>query len=576
MTLMHELSRRALLVSVVVASGARFLAHAAAQTEPAQGGAGASPPFGYQDVVKRARDLAAAPFDATVPPLPDGLANLDFDAWRDIRFKSDKALLGQQLNANFRLELFHLGHLYKRPVVINVLRDGIPAPIPYAPNLFDYGRTKVDANLPVNLGFAGFRLKFPVNAPHVWDEVVAFLGASYFRFLGRGQRYGLSARGLAIGAGPGLNEEFPFFREFWIDTPDPTADRIATYALLDGESATGAFRFDLVPGQEAYIETSVTLFARKAVPALGLAPLSSMFFVGKNDHRFADDFRGELHDSDGLLMHTGAGEWIWRPLKNPVEPAVSVFLDQNPRGFGLLQRDRNFSSYQDLELAYELRPSYWIEPREGWGEGGVELLELPTSDETNDNIVATWGPKSGTRGRKVADLRLSHHRADARPSPDPGRPYGRHVPGGAAGARRGGIAPARGDAVPDRLRRRRPLLLYERPVDGRDHRHGLERAGPAHLPHPQRPHPRLPRRRRRRGRVRSEHGSARLPARRDQGADRDLDLSLAWVRAKFPAKRRRAGRARSWGSGLSRPYHFPARIQSFQAVAVPFPGCRDS
>ena len=152
---------------------------------------------------------------------PDAIANLDFDAWRDIRFKSDKALLGQQVNANFRLELFHLGHLYKRPVVVNVLRDGIPAPIPYAPNLFDYGRTKVDGDLPVNLGFAGFRLRFPINAPHVWDEVVAFLGASYFRFLGRGQRYGLSARGLAIGAGAGLNEEFPFFREFWIETPGP-------------------------------------------------------------------------------------------------------------------------------------------------------------------------------------------------------------------------------------------------------------------------------------------------------------------------------------------------------------------
>src|SRR5271155_2392101 len=179
MTLMHELSRRALLVSVAAASGARMIDYAAAQTDaPPQAAAGAPAPFGYQDVVKRARDLAAAPFDASIPPLPDGLANLDFDAWRDIRFKSDKPLLGQE-GANFRLELFHLGHLYKRPVVVNVLRDGIPAPIPYATNLFDYGRTKVDNILPINLGFAGFRLRFPINAPHVWDEVIAFLGASY-------------------------------------------------------------------------------------------------------------------------------------------------------------------------------------------------------------------------------------------------------------------------------------------------------------------------------------------------------------------------------------------------------------
>ncbi len=329
MTLMRDLSRRAVLVSLVAASGAPFVARAKAQGDAQPAAAGAPAPFGYPEVVKRARDLAAAPFDASIPALPDGLANLDFDAWRDIRFKASKPLLGQD-GANFRLELFHLGHLYKRPVVVNVLRDGIPAPIPYATNLFDYGRTKVDNALPINLGFAGFRLRFPLNAPHVWDEVIAFLGASYFRFLGRGQRYGLSARGLAIGAGPRLNEEFPFFREFWIETPDATAEHIVIFALLDSESVTGAFRFDLVPGQESVIDTTVTLFARKATPALGLAPLSSMYFVGKADRRFHDDFRGELHDSDGLLMHTGSGEWIWRPLSNPATPSVSAFLELEP------------------------------------------------------------------------------------------------------------------------------------------------------------------------------------------------------------------------------------------------------
>jgi glucans biosynthesis protein len=438
---MLHLSRRALVVGAAALASAPLVPPAVAQSDAPQGGA--TTPFGYQDVVKRARDLAAAPYDPTAPALPDGLANLDYDAWRDIRFKSDKPLLGQQLNATFRLELFHLGHLYKRPVVINVLRDGIPAPIPYTTSLFDYGRNKVDANLPINLGFAGFRLKFPINTPHVWDEVVAFLGASYFRFLGRGQRYGLSARGLAIGGGLRLNEEFPYFREFWIETPAPNAETIAIYALLDGESATGAFHFDLVPAQETYIEASVTLFARKAIPALGLAPLSSMFFVGKNDRRFSDDFRSELHDSDGLFMHTGAGEWIWRPLSNPANPALSVFLDRDPRGFGLLQRDRNFSDYQDLELAYELRPSYWIEPRGDWGEGQVELLELPTSDETNDNVVAIWAPKDGLDagksltyayrittltmdqvlspgGRAVATFRVAPRALGAPESPPPG------------------------------------------------------------------------------------------------------------------------------------------------------------
>ncbi len=383
---MLVLNRRAVLGGVVAAAAFPYLSPALADDAP---GGGA---FGYTDVMRRARDLAAAPFDGGMPPLPAPFANLDYDAWRDIRFHSDKPLLGGA-GDDFRLELFHLGHLYTRPVVINVLREGIPAPIPYATNLFDYGRTKVSGAMPINLGFAGFRLHYPLNAPHVLDELVAFLGASYYRFLGRGQIYGLSARGLAIGAGQKQGEEFPFFREFWIETPAPNAERITLHALLDGESATGAFRFDIAPAQETTIDVTATLFARKAVSALDIAPLSSMFFTGKNDHRMIDDFRPELHDSDGLLIHTGTGEWIWRPLSNPAEPAISTFVDANPRGFGLLQRDRNFEHYQDLDLAYELRPSYWIEPHDGWGEGGVQLVELPSDDESNDNIVASWAPK---------------------------------------------------------------------------------------------------------------------------------------------------------------------------------------
>jgi glucans biosynthesis protein len=389
---MQSLNRRALLVSVIAASGARLVPPVMAQETVVAPATPSAPAFGYPDVVRRAQDLAAHPFDGSIPPLPEGIANLDYDAWRDIRFKSDKPLLGQP-NSNFRLELFHLGHLYKRPVVVNVLRDGIPAPVPYAANLFDYGRNKIPGGLPVNLGFAGFRLRYPLNAPRIMDEVIAFLGASYFRFLGRGQRYGLSARGLGIGPGAHVNEEFPFFREFWIETPDPTAERVVVHALLDGESATGAFRLDIAPGLETSVDVTATLIARRSIATLNMAPLSSMFLRGKNDHRVDDDFRYELHDSDGLLIHTGAGEWIWRPLSNPVAPVVSTFLDNNLRGFGLVQRDRAFDHYQDLELAYELRPTYWIEPHEGWGEGGVGLVELPTDNESNDNIVAGWTPK---------------------------------------------------------------------------------------------------------------------------------------------------------------------------------------
>lgn len=356
--------------------------------------------FDFDEILRRARDLSTAPFEATPPALPEALNKLDFDTWRDIRFKPDKAFLANN-GSQFRLQLFHLGHLFKRPVIINTIRDNIPTPIPYSTGLFDYGRTKFEKPLPVNLGFAGFRLHYPLNSAKVYDEVIAFLGASYFRFLGRGQRYGLSARGLAVAAGT-PEEEFPFFREFWIETPEPNADHVTMYGLLDSEATTGAYRFDLYPGTDTVLEVSATLFPRKAGVKFGLGTLTSMFFKGENDRRTGIDFRPELHDSDGLLIHSGTGEWIWRPLRNPSRPEVSTFLDRDVRGFGLIQRDRDFDHYQDLDLGYELRPSYWVEPKENWGEGHIELVELPTADETNDNIVASFVPKD---------------------SPEPGKPF---------------------------------------------------------------------------------------------------------------------------------------------------------
>jgi glucans biosynthesis protein len=395
---MTDLNRRTLVKGLLM-SGAVTAPLRTAVAQAAKPAAPPAPPkFDFEDVVRRARDLASAPFDAAIAPLPEALNKLDFDAWRDIRFRPDKAFLAAN-GSQFRLQLFHLGHLYKRPVTINTIRDGIPTPIPFTTGLFDYGRTKPDRPLPVNLGFAGFRLHYPLNAPKIFDEFIAFLGVSYFRFLGRDQRYGISARALAIGAGTEA-EEFPFFREFWIDTPDPSADRATVYGLLDSPSTTGAFRFDLYPGVETAIEVWTTLFPRKPNVKFGLAPLTSMFFLGTNDHRFHDDFRPELHDSDGLLIHSGTGEWIWRPLRNPVKPEVSSFFDRDLRGFGLLQRDREFDHYQDLDLAYEMRPSYFVEPRESWGEGHVSLVELPTLNETNDNIVASFAPKDSPEPRQ--------------------------------------------------------------------------------------------------------------------------------------------------------------------------------
>ncbi|HEX2556007.1 MAG TPA: glucan biosynthesis protein G [Microvirga sp.] len=364
---------------------------AAAQGVPAPEGVPAPNPFRYEDVVRRARDIAAAPHDAGVPPLPEPFNRLDFDAYRDIRFRPDRALLGSA-GGPFRMQLFHLGFLYQRPVTVNVIRDGVPTPVPYQRELFDYGKNRIERPMPVNLGFAGFRLHYPLNDPKVLDEVIAFLGASYFRFLGRGHKYGLSARGLALNVEGPEPEEFPYFREFWIEAPKAGSDRATVLALLDSPSVAGAYRFELYPAERTTLEVTATLFPRRTLAGVGIAPLTSMFFEGENEQRRTDDFRPELHDSDGLLLHSGAGEWIWRPLRNPTRKWVSAFVDNNPRGFGLMQRDREFENYQDLEAYYHRRPSYWVEPIGPWGEGRVELVEIPTPDETNDNIVAYWEP----------------------------------------------------------------------------------------------------------------------------------------------------------------------------------------
>ena len=400
---MFDIDRRSVVASLAAAGVASALPVLAQPQQPLRPVQAESPPpparFSFEDVQRRARELAGAPL-AQGATLPEPLKNLDFDAWRDIRFKPDRALLGNS-GGPFRLQTFHLGHLFKQPVTVNVIRDGMATPIPYSASQFDYGRTKLDRPLPVNLGFAGFRLHYPLNDPRVHDETIAFLGASYFRFLGRGQRYGISARALAVNAGT-EQEEFPFFREFWVETPEVGADRVTIYALLDSESVTGAYRFELWPAVDSVLEVAATLYVRRAGAKLGLAPLTSMFFVGENDRRISADYRPEVHDSDGLLVHTRAGEWVWRPLRNPPKLALSAFLDKDVRGFGLLQRDRTFEHYQDLDLNYELRPSYWVEPVGTWGEGRVDLVELPTADESNDNVVASWTPNE---------------------PPEPGKPY---------------------------------------------------------------------------------------------------------------------------------------------------------
>ncbi|HEX8988305.1 MAG TPA: glucan biosynthesis protein G [Rhodocyclaceae bacterium] len=378
-------------------AGSLLLGIAALLAAPAAQG------FGFGDVARRAQALSEEAFVKPASELPKELQQLKYEDYKDIRYKPDRMWWrGQDLP--FELAFFHEGLYFDQPVRISEIDAAGVREIRYRPDAFDFGANKVDPASWHGLGFAGFRVHYAVNEPKVKDEVLAFLGASYFRALGRGQEYGLSARGLAIDTGLASGEEFPRFVEFWIQKPARGDRQLTIYALLDSSRAAGAYRFVLKPGIETALDVKARFYFRAAVGKAGFAPLSSMYYFGANQHADHDDYRPQTHDSDGLAIAAGNGEWIWRPLVNPKRLLVTSFAMSDPRGFGLQQRDRNFDSYQDLAARYDLRPGAWIEPRGKWGAGRVELVQLPTPDETNDNIAAYWVPDKPPEPHRPWDL----------------------------------------------------------------------------------------------------------------------------------------------------------------------------
>ncbi|MGH8175270.1 MAG: glucan biosynthesis protein G [Steroidobacter sp.] len=364
--------------------------------------------FGFDDVAAKASAQAQRPYQSVSRKPPAELQALNYDQYRDIRFRPDHALWRPD-ELPFELMFFHLGGEFQtKPVRMNEVTPRGARHIPYRSAAFDYGKNKLSPQSWGDVGFAGFRAHHALNNNEYKDELAVFLGASYFRALGAGQRYGLSARGLAIDTVGGQGEEFPRFTEFWMVRPADNAGTLTIYALLDSPRASGAYQFDIRPGAQTVMQVRARLFLRKNVATLGVAPLTSMFFFGENQpHR--TDFRPEVHDSDGLMVATGDGEWLWRPLVNPKHTLTTSFSMREVRGFGLMQRDRNFSNYEDPEASYEMRPSAWIEPIGSWGSGRVELVQLHTPDETNDNIVAYWVPQKLPAAGQPLDLSYRLH-----------------------------------------------------------------------------------------------------------------------------------------------------------------------
>ncbi|MDX6751076.1 glucan biosynthesis protein [Geminicoccaceae bacterium 1502E] len=383
------MKRRDLLHGAALSAAWATLGTVIAQAPALRAQAGGGEAFDWGWLRSHARELAGGRYEPPVDARPPQLRALSWDEYAAIRFRPEEALW-RHTELPFQIQFFHLGIFYDTPVRVYEVAGGAARPVRYDPSMFDFGPSRFEPPLPDDLGFAGLR----VHAHTDFDQdVIVFQGASYFRATHWRSHYGMSARGLAVDTALGRPEEFPRFTSFWLERPSPEDATLTVYALLESESVTGAYRFLLAPGGTTVMEVAAHLFPRKPIERLGLAPLTSMYQFGENDRRVADDWRREIHDSDGLSIWTGAGEWIWRPLVNPPELRVSSFVDNEPRGFGLIQRDRDFTNYQDEGAQYERRPSCWVEPLEGWGPGRVMLVEIPTADETFDNIVAFWNPE---------------------------------------------------------------------------------------------------------------------------------------------------------------------------------------
>ncbi len=366
--------------------------------------AGPASAFNFFDVAKRAKALAAESYKPANLELPRELRELKYVNYQQITSKPDQYLWSDG-KLPFQIAFNHMGMRFDQPVKLHEVDAQGVREIKFDPAMFNYGDLKVDPAAFKGLGFAGFRVMYPINDPAKRDdEIASFLGASYFRVVGKGQTYGLSARGLAIDTALASGEEFPRFREFWIARPAAKEKHVVIYALLDSPRATGAYRFTFTPGEDTQVDVRGRVYLRSNVGKLGIAATASMFLYGANQPAPGANLRPELHDSDGLAIQAGNGEWIWRPVNNPRRLATSSYAIENPRGFGLLQRERDFDNYQDLDDRYETRPSLWIVPKGDWGKGRVELVEIPTNNETNDNIVSLWVPEQTPKPGEAFDF----------------------------------------------------------------------------------------------------------------------------------------------------------------------------
>lgn len=352
---------------------------------------GPAKPFSYKGLLDIGRRTAAASYRSATK-IPQDWIDLEYTEYRGINFQPDSAVWKNTARP-FEMEFFAPGLYFPAPITVSVIENNQARQALFSKDVFRFNDAVPELSDGPTLGYSGLRLRANINDPDRKDEFVVFQGASYFRAVARGQAYGLSARGLALRTGEAEGEEFPDFRHFWVEAPHPGAKSIRVHALMDSPSVVGIYSFDITPGNETQMAVEATLFPRVDLTHVGIAAETSMFLFDETNRNRFDDFRQAVHDSDGLLIQNGAGETLWRHLSNPVELQVSSFVDNGPRGFGLMQRPRKFADYADLEANYHRRPGLWVIPGEDWGRGSVTLVEIPADKEIYDNIVAYWRPR---------------------------------------------------------------------------------------------------------------------------------------------------------------------------------------
>ena len=386
MRAMTDIDRRALIAAT---GAALFLPRAAyAQTQAA--------PFSWERLISRAQRLARAPFAET--PAHPGAAKIDYTALHEARFREERTLWGD-LPGDTGIRFFPLSATAPQPVEIAIIERGRATPLRYDPAMFDAPAGNPVTALPPGAGFAGFRI---MNAARDGDWL-SYLGASYFRAPSPQKQFGLSARAVAINTSIQGREEFPRFTHFWLERIGPSS--VTIFALLDGASITGAFRFvSRLDKDGVRQDVTAALFPRRAIPELGLMPMTSMFWYDQANRTVGTDWRPEIHDSDLLSIASADGTAHARPIVNPTAPMVSAFAERDPKGFGLLQRDRDFDHYQDDGVFYDRRPTLWATPARPLGAGEVRLYAFPTDSEYTDNLAAYWTPAAAPVPGKRIDL----------------------------------------------------------------------------------------------------------------------------------------------------------------------------